>query len=53
MDLDELAQRTIEGRLSPTASERSDVDLIPRSPIVIEIDDDGEPILPAILRRTS
>lgn len=49
MTLDELAQRHVEGRAD---EERPDLDLIARSPIVIETDADGDPILPDFLRRT-
>lgn len=50
MDLDELAQHTIEGRL-PRADERTDVEAITRAPVVILDDEDGEPIMPEYLRR--
>lgn len=46
MDLDEFAQRHVEGR-KPAEVPETPI----REPIVIEDDEDGWPIMPEILRR--
>lgn len=49
-DLDELARRHVEGYRAADVRETPIAE--PRKPFIIETYEDGEPILPAILRRT-